>query len=570
MSITALPTPPSRTSPATFSANADAFLGALPTFVSEANALGAEINTNAQIAAAGAAAAEAAIAATDSVKWVSGTTYAIGDVRWSPTDYATYRRITAGAGTTDPCADATNWTPVVIHKVLRSARTSNTALAKSDNGYLIDVTDGSFTQTLESCASLGNGWSIVYRNSGTGTIVIDPNVSETIDGAASLTVIAGETYWIQCNGSALFTVRLSAPIEIREARTSAVTLTTTDWNKFINITSGTFTQSFAACAALKKGWSVTIQNSGTGNITLDPNASETIDGLSSFIMYPGEIRRISCDGTALTSVVLKSFIRTWTTTDSGAVVPPGYTGVGYKLASGSGGGGSGGRYLSTTSSNCGGAGGGGAGLLVGEAFGLTSGGTFAVTIGAGGVGGISVTSDNTNGNNGTDGGNTSLDGSGFSVSVVGGTGGRGGGPAPTGAYGGGTGTATIPAFGTVRAAPSVARGGAAEYGGGASGSYTGSNGIISESGSSVFGGGAGGGGRGYNTGTPTSTASTGTSTYGNNGGNGGDNATAGSNGGSTAGKPGGGGGGGGASFNGTASGKGGDGVSGFAILWGII
>ena len=45
MAITALPTPPSRQQPeATFVTNANAFLGALPTFVTEANALTAEVN----------------------------------------------------------------------------------------------------------------------------------------------------------------------------------------------------------------------------------------------------------------------------------------------------------------------------------------------------------------------------------------------------------------------------------------------------------------------------------------------------------------------------------------------
>ena len=41
--------------------------------------------------------------------WVSGTTYSIGDVRVSPIHWQSYRRITSGAGTTDPSADATNW-----------------------------------------------------------------------------------------------------------------------------------------------------------------------------------------------------------------------------------------------------------------------------------------------------------------------------------------------------------------------------------------------------------------------------------------------------------------------------
>jgi hypothetical protein len=106
MTITALPTPPSRDDPANFSARADAFLGALPTFATEANALATQVNGYASDAAASAAAAAAAAGAA---KWVSGTTYAEGNLVWSPTTYFIYRRKSAGAGTTDPSSDTTNW-----------------------------------------------------------------------------------------------------------------------------------------------------------------------------------------------------------------------------------------------------------------------------------------------------------------------------------------------------------------------------------------------------------------------------------------------------------------------------
>lgn len=50
--ITALPTPPSTNDPANFNTRADAFLGQMPTFVTEANALATEVSTNAaQVAA---------------------------------------------------------------------------------------------------------------------------------------------------------------------------------------------------------------------------------------------------------------------------------------------------------------------------------------------------------------------------------------------------------------------------------------------------------------------------------------------------------------------------------------
>lgn len=127
MPITPLPDPPSRSDPATFSSKADAFLGALPDFGTEANALAADVNAD-EIAAAASASAAAASAlqagqeralaeqaanaaseAANAAKWVSGTTYAEGDVVWSPTNFLLYRRKVAGAGTTDPAADQTNW-----------------------------------------------------------------------------------------------------------------------------------------------------------------------------------------------------------------------------------------------------------------------------------------------------------------------------------------------------------------------------------------------------------------------------------------------------------------------------
>jgi hypothetical protein len=50
-------------------------------------------------------------------KWVSGTTYPLDSIVWSPTNYLSYVRIVAGAGTTDPSADSTNWTLIGPSKI---------------------------------------------------------------------------------------------------------------------------------------------------------------------------------------------------------------------------------------------------------------------------------------------------------------------------------------------------------------------------------------------------------------------------------------------------------------------
>lgn len=121
--VTTLPSAPSISSPSTFAALADSFVAALPTFGTQLNSLGAVTYLNATEAASAATSAstDAAIASSAAANaaalvgaslWVSGTTYAIGDCRFSPTTFQTYRRKTNGAGTTDPASDTSNWTQI--------------------------------------------------------------------------------------------------------------------------------------------------------------------------------------------------------------------------------------------------------------------------------------------------------------------------------------------------------------------------------------------------------------------------------------------------------------------------
>lgn len=121
--------------------------------------------------------------------------------------------------------DATGFYTISNRPTLnRSTRTSNTALDITDRGTLITVTSGTFTQTAQPSATLGPGWFVDYQNEGTGTVTIDPNGSETIGGASTLTVGPGEAYRIQCDGSNLNVVALKTDLGphlyIREEQTS--------------------------------------------------------------------------------------------------------------------------------------------------------------------------------------------------------------------------------------------------------------------------------------------------------------------------------------------------------------
>jgi len=111
--VDALPTPPSLSNPSTFDSLADSFIAAFVTFRAQTNALATNVYVNAlecltNVNTANAA-ANAATAAVNVAVWVSGTTYAIGNVRYSPLTLQSYRRKTAGSGTTDPALDTDNW-----------------------------------------------------------------------------------------------------------------------------------------------------------------------------------------------------------------------------------------------------------------------------------------------------------------------------------------------------------------------------------------------------------------------------------------------------------------------------
>lgn len=197
----------------------------------------------------------------------------------------------------------------------------------------------------------------------------------------------------------------------RLARAGNVKLTAAEFGRFIDITSGSFTQTFDLVTTLGLGWFCYIRNSGTGEVTLDPNASETIDGLTSYVMYPGETRLLLCDGSALRSVVLSAFYKVFTTSGSFRK-PPGYAGVVVEVIGG-GAGGPGGSAVQMSGGSSGtrnGPAGGGLGPRRMPIFFASDElqDTSTVVVGAGGVGGTGGTTASPTGGSGGAGGVSSF------------------------------------------------------------------------------------------------------------------------------------------------------------------
>ncbi len=102
-----------------------------------------------------------------------------------------------------------------------AAKTANYTVVASDRGRLIDCTSGTFTLTLTAAATLGDGFAFAVRNSGSGVITIDPNGAELIDGAATITLAAGETAFVMCTGGTAFKTisRITTPMVLGVGQT---------------------------------------------------------------------------------------------------------------------------------------------------------------------------------------------------------------------------------------------------------------------------------------------------------------------------------------------------------------
>lgn len=403
------------------------------------------------------------------------------------------------------------------------------------------------------------------------------------NGTEYATTTAGTSgQLLQSNGSSAPSwITLAAGTNItRTTKTSGYTLAAADKGNLIACTSGTFTLSFTAAATLGSGWCVYLQNSGTGDITLDPDSSETIDGLTSYILYPNEVRLVMCDGSAFYSTILQYGYKIFTSTGT-FTVPPGIS----EITIDSFGGGAGGGRNGSIGGGGGGGGGRGVARLSTIAMSIAAGTSITATVGAGGTGRTGSAGSGTAGGSSTfgsytvaGGGDVSYDPGGSPISY-----GGNGGPSSGNSMGAwlsgssyGNSFASGGAAGGQIFDPSARYAGNAEWGGGGGGAgnwagYTPPT-NISFGGSSIYAAGGGGGGWQTNTTAPGgqggssgtyavgggSTVGGAGSNYmaGGGGGGGGGGATSGAVGGAGGYPGGGGGGGGGASGNGGNGGRG--------------
>lgn len=222
--ISALPTAPNPNTqtPSVFNTNAIAHVAALSTMVTEQNTMASqmntvagEVNTNASTASLSSTSASGGAATAVAIANYAGAWSSLSGAKTVPlsVDHEGAFWILL-----ENVADVTAEEPGSSAKWARAfgvgqiyERASNVLLTAADNGKIIDITSGTFSQTFDAAANLGPNWSVTIKNSGSGAITLDPNSTELIDEAATLTLYYGDVSLITCTGTALKTITQRGP-----------------------------------------------------------------------------------------------------------------------------------------------------------------------------------------------------------------------------------------------------------------------------------------------------------------------------------------------------------------------
>jgi len=183
-------------------------------------------------------------------------------------------------------------------EVVYATKSSNYSSVANDNNAFHRFT-ATATVTLVAAATLGTGWHYAVSAVGGSTVVtIDPNGSETIGGATTLIIRGGQTAFIICDGT-------NFQVEIRgkayATQSSGYTALLGDKNTVQRFTAAA-TLALTAAATLGASWTLDVVADG-GAVTIDPNGSETINGLATMLIPNGSSATIVCDGSNFFTVI---------------------------------------------------------------------------------------------------------------------------------------------------------------------------------------------------------------------------------------------------------------------------
>jgi hypothetical protein len=407
----------------------DTWLNKIPTWTDEANALATGANTNKL--AAEAAETNAKAARDKAEEWAENPEDTeVEEGQYSAKHHAA--KASASVTNAETARDyankwATEAADILVNDGVNPSDYSAYHYAQSalsapgtsaTSATSLTIGTGSKTLTIQTGKSIVVGMFVMIADtgtpanymagqvtsytSGTGELIVDVKstggngtIADWTISLSAITFDAATT--AEMEAATETAIRQMSPANIKTAidanvvETSLVTITKSanytvsaaDRTKMITCT-GTFTLTFTAAATLGDGWFCYVK-SLTGNVTLDPNAAETIDGVSTGTVEAGDIFLVSSDGTNLQCFKIYGWKPHYITTSNATwTVPAGITEL---FVQGCGGGGGGGYAIGPGRFG----GGGAAGGYFEKTIAVSAGDTKNITIGGAGAGGTFVT-----------------------------------------------------------------------------------------------------------------------------------------------------------------------------------
>lgn len=216
--------------------------------------------------------------------------------------------------------------------------------------YIVGVTDrakmlvwngASGTLTLPATGDVGNNWFVLFRNSGSGAVTVDPSGSPTIDGASTLSFQPGESSIIATDGSNYYTIGFGQSATFAFDYTSVdltgetlYTLTSSELNRIAYSFTGTLSADCEVIvpATVQQYW-VTDNCTGAYTLTIKTAAGTGIDFVAgqSAIVYSNGVNVVVADTAGISLPVSVSQGGTGSTSASGARINLGGTSVGIAI-----------------------------------------------------------------------------------------------------------------------------------------------------------------------------------------------------------------------------------------------
>lgn len=178
------------------------------------------------------------------------------------------------------------------------SKSANYTALTTDNNATI-LFSAAATLSLPAIAGISSGWHITVFADGY-EVTIDPNGTETIDGATIAIVPINETVQIVFDGSE-FKMLDKTPDEIIASKSGNYTALHTDHRTTLRFTASA-TLTLTAAATLGANWYCEVWAT-SGAVTIDPYGTETINAATTLVVRTGQRAKVFCTGTAFFAFV---------------------------------------------------------------------------------------------------------------------------------------------------------------------------------------------------------------------------------------------------------------------------